>query len=428
MFEDEKDIIIDSDADIQISDDGTVSWDDILDDDDSDEIVSVKEQVAQPSGVENPDIVTDDDLDDSLVDLGDELEFVEDEDDVDDEELNKILSSDNNADSLQGQAEAVTQENFVQEEFDLDEKLATAAGTSTQSVAQEKVLKDRTPRSEIKIGNNAQKSNVPFLIGLLVVLVIGGFFYYDSYLADESILESFASQPEPKRPPVQQQMDQVTKEDIAQRVKPQEEIPVVNEEEVSEVKPEVQLPKDKKETVAVVQTGRGDPFLPLSKYTTLKVEKPKTTYVAPKKVDENIYLYGDVPIEKPVAKLRPVNTDLSFDTVRNIDKYQVTGIVINKDFKSAVISVGKSSYFVKIGDVIDGLLVEDINKDYVLLVNGEQKYEAYKKIVRTSKRSLGDINFGTSNRVYSNAVGRAFARVQDDENASDEEVEVNERN
>ena len=223
-------------------------------------------------------------------------------------------------------------------------------------------------------------------------------------------------------------MDQVTKEDIAQRVKPQEEIPVVNEEEVSEVKPEVQLPKDKKETVAVVQTGRGDPFLPLSKYTTLKVEKPKTTYVAPKKVDENIYLYGDVPIEKPSTRVYSQTTSLPIKAVKNMHKYILTGTMINQNKKSAVLEVGEQSYFVKIGDIIDGSKVVDIRKDAIVLVNGNQKFEFYRKVERPSMNQLnGDLNYGRNDRIYSNVIDHANENEDVNRFVSDEEIEVNKR-
>ena len=85
FFEDEKDkdIIIDPDANLEISDDGTVSWDDILVD--NDEIVSIKDSnkthTQQNNNTDQNDSKTAgaDSLDDDLIDLGDDLEFIDDE-------------------------------------------------------------------------------------------------------------------------------------------------------------------------------------------------------------------------------------------------------------------------------------------------------------------------------------------------------------
>ena len=91
LFEDEKDIIIDSDTDLEISEDGTVSWDDVLNKTNED-IVSVKKETEQNSETQKPDVIPDD----SLIDLSDELDIITDndeEDDLNEEELRQILAS-----------------------------------------------------------------------------------------------------------------------------------------------------------------------------------------------------------------------------------------------------------------------------------------------------------------------------------------------
>ncbi len=421
FFEDEKDdIIIDSNADIQISDDGTVSWDDILNDGD-DDLISLKNQ-AEPEPVK--EISTNELSDDSLVGLEDELQYVDDDiDDVDDEQLQKILNDETSASEevspkqkafdTFGSADDVEvddKSNYQEEEFDIDAQLANAAASSS---AGQKVLKDRTPRGEIKIGANVKKSNTPLLLAILaVVLVVFGVYTFNG---NSKISHGDLTSNEQTNT-VQENLNNTTQEDIASRS--EEDIPVVNEEQIDDIKPILEDNSNEKELVSVVQTGRQDPFLPLSKYTAVVADKKQTPIAIPKKTAiENPYF------EKPPVVIKDKN--IAYVKSREIGKissFRVTGVMYDLKNPAAIVNFDNVDYFVKIGDMIDQFVVKDIKRNYVVLAHRQYTLRAnIAEEIDTSmnKEIVGIVKSGTKRTYATNDIkhnGEDVTQKQDNNN------------
>lgn len=420
FFGDEKDIIIDSDADLQIADDGTVSWDDILDD--GDELVSLKNPNNNNAASEQKQEVEIEDLsDDSLVDLGDELEFIDDEDDeVDDEELQKILTDDEDVSPKKrafdafGASEAAPEEEPLlqeDEEFDIDAQLANAAVSGAGISSKDNVFNNqKSERGEIKVGINPPRNNMPILIAILVAVLVGsGIYYYTSNFAQDDLAQIQDIQQQA----VQEQMNNTTQEDIVNRNAENENIPVVNEEQLSELKAEKEDASDKKEVVPVVQTGRVDPFLPLGKYTTVVVEKKQKPIVIPQKVAQENFGFP-----KPPTVIN--NSDIAFIQPRiltSLSNFVVSGVMYDSKNPAAILNYGNSSYFVKIGDKVANFTVKDIQKNHIVLTYGKYSHKVYvrEEMEQANNYKDGDgfVSFG-SNRVYKDIIDRRNER--EDEN------------
>lgn len=444
FFEDEKDkdIIIDPDANLEISDDGTVSWDDILVD--NDEIVSIKDSNKTHTQQNNNAVQNDsktvgaDSLGDDLIDLGDDLEFIDDEtdntDDADDEELRKILTADSSTqapkqkafdafggNSGQNQAEIQNNDSLIQEDFDIDSNLANAAEAA--GIANNN-LRNKAPRSEIKIAKNSQKSSLPLLIAILVAVVAGGgvYYYTSSYSDEKEMLADLTAQNQA----VQETLNNTTQEEIANRVQDEQNnaIPVVNEEQANTL--QAQKEQQQKETVPVMQTGRSDPFMPLEKYTTFVIEKPKPIITVPKKKEVQKQLDFPLP-PKNATSLSKVAARV----MKKIDTFKVSGIMFGKN-PAAIIKYDGASYFIKKGDIIEDFIVQDIKKDYVIFTDGKNEFaikvaEELNPSRITSPKGL--ISTG-QNRTYKDITGIQNENKNENKNKnyiSTEDIEINER-
>lgn len=457
FFEDEKDkdIIIDPDANLEISDDGTVSWDDILVD--NDEIVSIKDSNKTHTQQNNNTVQNDsktvgaDSLGDDLIDLGDDLEFIDDEtdntDDVDDEELRKILTADSSTqapkqkafdafggNSGQNQTEIQNNDSLIQEDFDIDSNLANAAEAA--GIANNN-LRNKAPRSEIKIAKNSQKSSLPLLIAILVAVVAGGgvYYYTSSYSDEKEMLADLTAQNQA----VQETLNNTTQEEIANRVQDEQNntIPVVNEEQANEL--QAQKEQQQKETVPVMQTGRSDPFMPLEKYTTFVIEKPKPKAIAvqkPKKT-KNIDDFGFPMPPKKVTYAGAAYFNFNTNDLEKLDTFLVSGILYDTKEPAAIINYDNASYFVKEGDIFKNFVVKKIQRDDVILANGQYIFRAKVAEAINSKNKnitpVGLISNGEK-RVYSkNVIGDLSTdknknkNKNDDNYVSSEDIEINER-
>ena len=455
FFEDEKDkdIIIDPDANLEISDDGTVSWDDILVD--NDEIVSIKDSNKTHTQQNNNAVQNDsktagaDSLGDDLIDLGDDLEFIDDEtdntDDVDDEELRKILTADSSTqapkqkafdafggNSGQNQTEIQNNDSLIQEDFDIDSNLANAAEAA--GIANNN-LRNKAPRSEIKIAKNSQKSSLPLLIAILVAVIAGGgvYYYTSSYSDEKEMLADLTAQNQA----VQETLNNTTQEEIANSAQDEQNnaIPVVNEEQANTL--QAQKEQQQKETVPVMQTGRSDPFMPLEKYTTFVIEKPKPKAIAvqkPKKT-KNIDDFG---FPTPPKKVTYAGTAyFNTNDLEKLDTFLVSGILYDTKEPAAIINYDNASYFVKEGDIFKNFVVKKIQRDDVILANGQYIFRAKVAEAINSKNKnitpVGLISNGEK-RVYSNNVIGDLStdknknkNKNDDNYVSSEDIEINER-
>ena len=339
FFEDEKEIIREG-ADIHIDEDGTVTWEDVLNTD--------------------SDIpVVDDSKTADVVDLGDELELVQADDDIDDAELVQILNEKqepsvtptvapvvNNASSKQSEPE---------EDFDIDAQLASVV------LEQNKTNEAHTPRKNEKPASSS--SSTPLLLVILCILIFGGAGYYGyQYLQDNDMLGS-VEQPNLTPPPSpQQEMNDNTPEELKQRQEVQEEIPVVNEEQAQEIQPEEpkkeEKLEEKKQVINVIPTGRPNPFMPIAKYA--KTDAP----------DAEI-LYDKSGIPKP-----PESYGIKEEETVQLMAIVVSGIMYDDTKPSAIITVDNNDYFVQKGDRLEDYKILDIAKNYVLISQGKNIYKA----------------------------------------------------
>lgn len=406
FFEDEKEIIREG-ADIHIDEDGTVTWEDVL-------------------NTENDIPTIDDSKEENIVDLGDELELVE-NDDVNDEELTQILT--------QQQPKAETthvvepkpvdepqKEQAQEEDFDIDSQLASVV------LEQNKTTNESyEPRKREK--QNTSSSSPLLLVILLIVILAGGGYYGYQYLSENDMLSSVGRQEPQPRPTPQHEMNNITPEQLEQRqqVAKQEEIPVVNEEEAQEIKPEEEPKKEekleeKKQVINVIPTGRPNPFMPIAKYATTD---------AP---DAEI-LYDKSGIPKP-----PETYGIKEEETVQLMAIAVSGIMYDDTKPSAIITVDNNDYFVQKGDRLDDYRIIDIAKNYVLIALGKNVYKAnVGEEFKVSQDFYGKAEFvpqaqggGKQYRIISNDQNQGtYGQPRDNRNGlryvSEEDITINAR-
>ncbi len=343
FFEDEKDII-ESGADIQISEDGTVTWEDVLNDTDEN-IVSVK----------NVPPVKNEPKKESTIDLGDELELVSDiDEDINEADLAQILNETPSPkqkafDSFGTSEKDSTEENSEDSDFDIDEQLANVAlEENGQKNDEEEIVLPR---------KNERKSSPSLMVFLLAILfavvVVAGVYYILEYTKENNLNQNEIQTPQS----VQQEMNNITPEEIAQRK--EDTIPVVNENEVGEIKPdEQQPPEEKKEVIDIKPTGRANPFMPLQKY--IAVEIPET-----------VIQYDKTGLPKP-----PESYGLKDEKTVKMLAIAVSGIMYDDTNPSAIITFDNNDYFVQKGDRLDDYRVVDIARNSVTIALGKNLYKA----------------------------------------------------
>lgn len=329
FFEDEKDIIKEG-TDIRIDEDGTVTWEDVLNN---------EEDIAGMPNIEHEG---------KTVDLGDELELVDDtEKEVNDQELLEIL---NGVQANSSQAND-TQNQNKEEDFDIDRQLANVAMEQNQGQNQEEYI----PRKQEK---KQTSSTSPLLIIILIgVLIASGIYYGLQYFQENQMLNEISQKEIAPKPSVQEEMNNLTQEDLTQRQ--EESIPVINEEEVNEVKPEETKPEaEKKQVINVIPTGRSNPFMPIAKYA-------KTT------IPDTSVLYDKVGVPKP-----PETYGIQQEETMQMMTIAVSGIMYDEVKPSAIITYNDNDYFVQKGDRLDNYKIIDIARNHVTIALGNNTYRA----------------------------------------------------
>ena len=333
FFEDEKDIIKEG-TDIRIDEDGTVTWEDVLNN---------EEDIAGMPNIEHEG---------KTVDLGDELELVDDtEKEVNDQELLEIL---NGVQANSSQAND-TQNQNKEEDFDIDEQLANVVMEQNQSQNQDQNQEEYIPRKQEK---KQTSSTSPLLIIILIgVLIASGIYYGLQYFQENQMLNEISQKEIAPKPSVQEEMNNLTQEDLTQRQ--EESIPVINEEEVNEVKPEEAKPEaEKKQVINVIPTGRSNPFMPIAKYA-------KTT------IPDTSVLYDKVGVPKP-----PETYGIQQEETMQMMTIAVSGIMYDEVKPSAIITYNDNDYFVQKGDRLDNYKIIDIARNHVTIALGNNTYRA----------------------------------------------------
>jgi len=370
FFEDEKDNIRGA-ADISIQEDGTVTWEDVLSNEDNDMIVAnaQKTKASQSTAPSRADI-----------NLGDELELVETDDEVDEQELMQILGN-----------EGSVQTNSGYDTPDLDSKIEGAFSSDMNDNNEDEIV--LTPR---KAETKASSSSVmPLLVAILFAAIVGGGVYYATqYFTDNQNLNQDAIAPMQQTP--QQEMNNINQEMLEQRQQEAANIPVVNEEQANEVKPEEkeikeevaqeeEQPKEetpeekiqrleKRQRINVIPTGRSNPFLPISKYMTTTIP------------DTNVD-FDRAGIPKPPETYGTKETEAS-----KLMSIAVSGIMYDDTKPSAIITLDNNDYFVQKGDKLDDYKILEIARTYVTLAHNNNVYKA----------NIGE-EFKVSNKFYGSA-------------------------
>lgn len=329
FFEDEKDIIKDG-ADIRIDEDGTVTWEDVL---------SNEESIADMPNLKPEE---------KTINLGDELELVDDsEKEVNDHELLEIL---NGVQGDSSQAKDAQQQN-KEEDFDIDGQLANVVMEQNQGQNQEEYV----PRKQEK---KQTSSTSPLLIIILVgILIASGIYYGLQYFQENQMLNEISQKEIAPKPSVQEEMNNITQDDLTQRQ--EESIPVINEEDVNEVKPEDTKPEtEKKQVINVIPTGRSNPFMPIAKYA-------KTT------IPDASVLYDKVGVPKP-----PETYGIQHEETVQMMTIVVSGIMYDEIKPSAIITYNDNDYFVQKGDRLDNYKIIDIARNHVTIALGNNTYRA----------------------------------------------------
>ena len=339
FFEDEKDII-EGGADIHISEDGTVTWEDVLNDTEKD-LVSIKKNLPKENSNKQEE----------TVDLGDELELVSDiDEDIDEQELAQILNESspkqkafdafsNNKDDEKQQEE---------DEFDIDKQLANVASEENgQNSENEEVV---LPKKDTQKKNS---SMTVFLLAILfAVVVVAGVYNVINYTKNNNLNQKELNMPKT----VQDEMNDITPEEITQRT--EETIPVINENEVGEIKPDEKPASEKKEVIDIKPAGRVNPFLPLQKYITMELP-------------ETIVDYDKSGLPKP-----PEMYGTQDEKTTKMMTIGVSGIMYDEVSPSAIITLDNNDYFVQKGDKLDDYRVVDISRNAVTIALGKNLYKA----------------------------------------------------
>ncbi len=343
FFEDEKDIIENS-ADVQISEDGTITWEDVLSDADE-KIISVKNSPKTKS--EPPKETT--------IDLGDELELVSDVDeDINEEDLAQILNETPSPKQKAFDSFGTTDEqNETQDiDFDIDSQLKNAT-------MQENGQMPNEDEDIVLPRKNEQKKSPSLMIFLLAILfaivVVAGVYYILEYTKENNLNQNELQTPQS----VSEEMNKITPEEIAKRSEESANIPVVNENEVGEIKPdEKPAVEEKKEVIDIKPTGRANPFMPLQKY--IAVEIPET-----------VIEYDKTGLPKP-----PESYGLKDEKTVKMLAIAVSGIMYDETNPSAIITFDNNDYFVQKGDRLDDYRVVDIARNSVTIALGKNLYRA----------------------------------------------------
>lgn len=336
FFEDEKDIIRE-DADIRIDEDGTVTWEDVLNTDEDIQISNIRKNKVQSKQ--------------TMINTDDELQFEEKE--IDDKEIINIIN-DTQADTYKTQSNTYENvaENNISDEFDIDSQLANV-------VLEQNTIEDNPlPRKNEK---KKSSSGSPALLLLLFIAIIGGAAYYGiNYFQENAQYDKFNQNELPPKHSIQEELNNTTQEEIKQRQITQENIPVVSEDEANEVKPEEkeETKEEKKQVIKVVPTGRSHPFMPIAKYATTDIP------------DASI-LYDKSGVPKP-----PSEYGIPEEETVQLMTIAVSGIMYDEIKPSAIITYDNNDYFVQKGDKLDNYKIIEIAKNHVTIALGPNTYRA----------------------------------------------------
>ena len=354
FFENEKENISKAN-DLEITDsDGSVSWDAILDDNAG---KKPKKSSKKSSKSQAPAV------DDLGIDL--DLEsFADDDTEVDEDELARILNEDSDISlDMPSKEPAKPAKASKAKTPKAPKKQAEpepqVRAESTEALKSANINKTLSRYAESKKSG----SNLLLLLLLLIVVVAGvGYFAY-SYLSENG-LDAIGD------------LISGGGKNVQQEAVAQDDIPVINEDETDAE----ELQEEKQEVVNVIPTGRDNPFLPLPKYIAMTNFNPEVDY-------------DRLGIPRP-----PKDYGEQLDTNKKLMSITVTGIMYDAQKPSAIISYEGNDYFVQKGDKLDDFKVVDIGRSFVKIAYNKNIYKA--NVGETFGDFYGNTSMGGSSRHY----------------------------
>ncbi len=337
LFENEKESIENIEK-LDISDDGSVDWADVLSD--SEEIVPIRNTAQnQNAPKKQPQ---------PMVELGDELEIITDDDDIDDQELLKVLNSSSDF-STSGVYDLPDETQETQEEFDINSQInSVSIEQDEETLTDEEIIVPR--KEEVKKSSSA---SVLLIAVLFALLVVAGVYYIIEYTKDKNVNQEQLDIPALK----QDDITNITKEELEERN--EENVPVVNEEDIKDKKAEEEKKEeDKKQVIVVTPSGRANPFLPIQKYIQIDIPTAELDF-------------DGLGIPKPPKEYATENT-----LAQKMMTIAVSGIMYDENKPSAIITYDDNDYFVQRGDRLDEYHVVEIGKNYVAIASGKNVYRA----------------------------------------------------
>lgn len=341
LFENEKESIENIEK-LDISDDGSVDWADVLSD--SENIVPIRNTAqSQNAPKKQPQ---------PMVELGDELEIITDDEDIDDQELLKVLnsSSEFSTSGVYDLPDDTQEEQVPQEEFDINSQLNNATLEQDEELpADEDIIIPR--KEEVKKSSSV---SVLLIAVLFAVLVVAGVYYIIEYTKDKNVNQEQLDIPALK----QDDVTDITKEELEQRN--EEKVPVINEEDIQDKKTQEEEKKeeDKKQVIVVTPSGRANPFLPVQKYIQVDIPTAELDF-------------DGLGIPKPPKEYATENI-----LAQKMMTIAVSGIMYDENKPSAIITYDDNDYFVQRGDRLDEYHVVEIGRNYVAIASGKNVYRA----------------------------------------------------
>ena len=399
FFENEKDV----DQSLYLpEDDGTVNWGDIMDEN-NEEIVSIKNIKKQPQQ--------------DAVDLGDELQIIDNDDEIDDNELAQLLS-DTSASNEPKSSSVIEESEINSEDFDIDSQLQDVA----QEVSREQQSEDDiVPRKLEAESHNGGSSNstIILLVAVLVVILFAGGGYCGWQYFEEN-WGGMAQESLPPAPSVQNDMNNITQEELEQRQNENDQVaenneaaPVQSVDEQSiddgvidaqkeEEKKEEEKKEEKKKVINIVPTGRVNPFMPIQKY--IAVDVPDT-----------IIDYDKAGIPKPPEEYGTIDEPL-----QGLMNISVSGIMYDPQKPSAIINLDNNDYFVQVGDRLDDYKILSISRNSVLISLNKNTYRAnIGEQFKISTEFQGSAKYLTGE----NQGARQYYTISDDKSSSNKTKE-----
>jgi len=339
FFEEDKNLdnLDDLELDFGEFEDKSITWDELLEDDEVD-LVSIKKGDKAP--LEDNEII----LDDNELDL-----------DVPEKDAFEVFGGDKDEINLE---EDEVNVNIPQEKIDLSEEISPERGTREvlQNEPEESSGAATDEHNQGKPIQSESKNNKSAVLGVVaaicLVVTVGVFWFFTSKGADNDDFATLMNNNEqaheqPVVAAIKNDLDQLG---VSAPASEAQEAETPKEPVKEAAKPAAD---DKKVVVGIADAGRSNPFVPIG----------------------NINLAGFMT-SPPVDIMMPPEEYGNLEEVQKLMGITVTGILYDSVKPSAIINVSGSDYFVQKGDKVDNYMVTQITPTNVTISSGKNTYKA----------------------------------------------------